>query len=293
LSKLVTVLIPTHNRADVLPFAIESVLYQTFKDFEIKIVGDGCTDNTYEVVKPYLRNSKVKWFDLPKAKYFGYANRNEILKVCNTKYIAYLAHDDLFAKDHLQNSIDILEANATIDLVLQRALFIDEFCNIYPSFFNLNYKDDLNAYLNLQKTKFPSSCSIHRKRCFEKVGYLNEELKHGGDHDLNVRIINSKDHDNFIYLNKISVFHFKAIWRERTNKSRFGVFRELMNSDKITGLEDYKQSNKMIVNEQNTIFNLLNKDDVFINKLRYQLLNIQDSYISILEKRVHELNSQF
>ena len=59
---VVSVIIPTCNYSRFLPDAVESVLNQTFSDFEVIIVDDGSTDNTADVVKPFLRDHRVRYF---------------------------------------------------------------------------------------------------------------------------------------------------------------------------------------------------------------------------------------
>ena len=58
-----SILTPTHDRADVLPFAVRSVIAQTETDWELFIVGDGCTHNTAEVVAKFS-DPRIRWLDL-------------------------------------------------------------------------------------------------------------------------------------------------------------------------------------------------------------------------------------
>ncbi len=208
-----SLLLPTHNRADVISCAIESVLYQTDKNFELLIVGDGCTDSTAKVVKKYLKDKRVKWFDLPKAPGFGYANRNIVLKKAKGKYIGFIAHDDLLFPDHLELLGGHLDRDENIDIVYSRPLWVNENGLIIPSSYNLNNSEIMNYFINV-KNGIPAACFMHRKTCFAKVGYWDETLLKSGDWDLWRKIIISGKMNNFLFESQPTCFHFKAIWRE-------------------------------------------------------------------------------
>jgi len=99
---LVSVVIATYNRAATLKYAIESVLWQNFKDFELWVIGDACTDNTEEVVLSYSYDPRVMWYNLPRNSGYQSKPNNEGIKRARGKYIAYLNHDDIWLPNHLE-----------------------------------------------------------------------------------------------------------------------------------------------------------------------------------------------
>lgn len=98
---LVTVIIPTYNYSSVLRYAIMSVLNQTLTDFELIVVGDGCTDDSAEVVASFCE-PRIRWHNLPVNTGGQGAPNNKALEIAQGKYVAYLGHDDLWLPNHLE-----------------------------------------------------------------------------------------------------------------------------------------------------------------------------------------------
>ena len=171
-----SVLMPTHDRADVIPFAIRSVLAQTERDFELLVVGDGCTDGTADVVAGF-DDPRIRWFDLPKAPYFGYANRNVALRQAGGEFIAFAAHDDLLFPDHLALMAERLAA-PEVEWVYSRPLLASPDGVVMPLSGNLDNPDELLTFLH--KSNFiPTSSVAHRRACLEKYGYWPEDVQMG------------------------------------------------------------------------------------------------------------------
>lgn len=95
-----SVIIPTYNRAYSVTDAIDSVLKQTFSDFELIVVDDGSTDNTAEVVKAIAeKDQRVRYIYQQNAE--RSAARNKGIELAKGKYLCFLDSDDLFLKNHL------------------------------------------------------------------------------------------------------------------------------------------------------------------------------------------------
>lgn len=104
-----SVIIPTFNRAHILPETINSVLNQTFTDFEIIVVDDGSTDNTKEIVAN-INDNKINYIYQKNSE--RSAARNNGIKNAKGKYICFLDSDDFFEKNHLSVLYNYLTSNS-------------------------------------------------------------------------------------------------------------------------------------------------------------------------------------
>ena len=118
---LLSVIIPTYNRADYIALTIESVLKQTYDNIEVIVIDDGSTDNTAQVVKPFAR--KVRYVLQANAE--RGASRNHGLRLAKGKYIAFLDSDDLWLPDKAAAGIHFLERNPEVGLLCTDALQIN------------------------------------------------------------------------------------------------------------------------------------------------------------------------
>ncbi len=108
----VTVIIPTYNWSSVLPYSIGSVLAQTFADFELLVIGDGCTDDSEQVVAS-VADPRIRWINIPRAGH-QFGPNNEGLRQARGELIAYLGHDDLWLPHRLEVGVAAFESGADV-----------------------------------------------------------------------------------------------------------------------------------------------------------------------------------
>ncbi len=106
---IVSVLITSYNRAKYIEFAIESVLKQTFQDFEI-VISDNCsTDNTMEILKKYTDNPKIRIYQT-KENIGQFPNRNYAASLAKGKYLKYVDSDDYIYPTGLEVLVNMMES---------------------------------------------------------------------------------------------------------------------------------------------------------------------------------------
>lgn len=110
MNDLVSIIMPSYDTAKYIDKAIDSVLKQTYTNWELIIVDDCSPDNTDDIVKPYLSDERIKYFKNEKNS--GAAmSRNRALREAKGKWIAFLDSDDLWMPDKLEKQIRFMERN--------------------------------------------------------------------------------------------------------------------------------------------------------------------------------------
>jgi len=111
----VSVFMPVYNAGHYLHEAIDSILKQSFTDFEFVIVNDGSTDKSEEIIKSY-RDPRIKLFNNP-ANLGLIASLNVGLEICSGKYIVRMDQDDISMPDRIELQIRFMEANPEVGLL--------------------------------------------------------------------------------------------------------------------------------------------------------------------------------
>lgn len=109
MAELVSIIMPSYNTAEFIAESIQSVLSQSYKNWELLIVDDCSTDNTDDVVKPYLADERIRY--IKNEKNSGAAvSRNRALREAKGKWIAFLDSDDLWLPEKLEKQIRFMES---------------------------------------------------------------------------------------------------------------------------------------------------------------------------------------
>lgn len=124
---LVSIGIPVYNGERYLENALNSILAQTFKDFELIISDNGSTDQTEKICRTYAKlDQRIKYFRNKQNLGAGW-NFDQVAKLAKGKYFKWACHDDLYALGFLQECVDILERDSGNVLAYPKTLIIDEF----------------------------------------------------------------------------------------------------------------------------------------------------------------------
>jgi glycosyltransferase involved in cell wall biosynthesis len=180
-----SVIIPTYNRKDFLGTAIDSVLNQTYSDFEIIVVDDASTDGTAD----WLRSAYPSVRLLELSQNSGCAKaRNEAVKVAKGEYLAFLDSDDTWLPTFLEMQVKAFQDPQTI-------LGYSDYVEVRPNGKRVERPSkrnplypDLTEHLLMENFIRTMSIVAIRRTALIEVGYFNETLPNCSDRDIYLRL---------------------------------------------------------------------------------------------------------
>lgn len=186
-SELVSIVMPSYNTAQYISDSIQSVINQTYEQWELIIVDDCSTDNTDEVVKPFLKDGRITY--LKNEKNSGAAmSRNRALKETHGRWIAFLDSDDLWAPEKLEKQVDFMEKNG--------------YCFSYTKYSEIDMDGNKNGIVitgpkTINKTSFFNYCwpgCLTVMYDFNVVGLIQvEDIKKNNDYAMWLKVCRKVD----------------------------------------------------------------------------------------------------
>lgn len=183
-----TVVMPAYNVEEFVGLAIESVLSQSFKDFEFVIVDDCSEDLTAEIIKSYAeKDSRIKFLQNKTNRGISYT-RSLGVKSATGEFIANMDADDLMAPGRLEMQLGFLESNPAIEICFGDMELIDSKGVSLNRFryFPINDLDIKRAVFKYDP--FPNATMMYRSYIHDTVGYYEESYKRVEDFDFWVRV---------------------------------------------------------------------------------------------------------
>ena len=183
----VSVVIPTHNRLEFLPHALDSVFSQTQRVNEIIVVDDGSTDNTVEILhKRYKEVSFIKQRNQGVS-----AARNTGIKASKHHWIAFLDSDDQWVSDKIEKQISYLSYNPNLKACHTQEKWIRNGNQVQlPAYFNKSNEGLFQRSLE-RCVICPSSVILHHS-IFQTIGLFDPSLKICEDYDFWLRLLLSE-----------------------------------------------------------------------------------------------------
>lgn len=183
----VSVVMPAYNTEKYIAVAIESILNQTFKDFEFIIIDDGSTDKTGEIIQGYAKKDERIIFLRNTENLHNYKTRNKGVMIAKGKYIVTMDADDWSYPDRLQKQFEFMERNEEVVLC---GSFI-EICGLNLKVINIRNYPETDEKIRKKIFKYNPFChpaTMWRAETVKKVGGYNDKYPLSQDYKLEFKV---------------------------------------------------------------------------------------------------------
>lgn len=224
---LVSVIIPSYNAGKFIAAAVDSVLGQTYKNYEIVVVDDGSTDNTKEVLKPYIDQGKIRYIYQENKKQA--AARNNGIKHSRGELLAFLDADDVWLPGKLELQVPLFR-DEEVGMVYGNGVIWENGSERPRSPTKGPQKGNIFYPLMVYGSHIWASTVILRRECVDKVGLFNESKSYVG----------TEDYDMWLRV----AYHYKVdyvpevVEKYRIHGDNVSLDTDVMFNDQITVVKD-------------------------------------------------------
>jgi len=187
---IISIIVSIYNSDKTLSTMIDSVLNQTYKEFELILINDGSTDNSLDIIKEFAKKD-IRIVIIDKKNSGLTKSLNIGLKKANGKYIARIDADDIWYPTKLEKQVEFLEQNQDYTLIGTAYNEIDDNGKIIykKQRIPLLITDEEIRENIVKFNPFFHSSVMFRKKVLETIGFYNEEFKYTQDYEYWVRIM--------------------------------------------------------------------------------------------------------
>ncbi len=186
----VSVIIPAYNVAPYIGETLDSLLAQTYTDYEVVVINDGSTDETEAAIAPYHEQFGERMFYQRQTNTGLAKARNAGLRAARGRYIALLDADDIWLPEFLAKMLALIESDPALDLVFPNAWFWGspnfsgrEFQSVFPA------SEPVTFERVLRRECYIFGLALFKRELLETVGYYDATLGASEDFDLWLRML--------------------------------------------------------------------------------------------------------
>lgn len=275
---LVSIIIPTYNRSYIIGETLDSIIAQTYTNWECIIVDDGSTDNTIELITKYIsKDKRFQFYHRPKDRIKGAnACRNYGFEISKGDYIKWFDSDDIMHPEFLYKQMLVLQQNPEVDFCACYALkfqnTVDDLSEaFYPEI--INNENSIYNFI-LGKLFFLTPSSLWRRKTLENKLLFDENLYNAHETEFNFRRL--IEGCKFYYLEEILFYvrrgHDSIDFNAANFQSQLSIFKYFKRAYQITSKLNFPYQERavkyLIYRNLVQIYSIISTQS-FFNRLKY------------------------
>lgn len=240
---LVSIIIPTYNRAHLIGETLDSIIAQTYSNWECIVVDDGSTDTTTEILKEYLKkDSRIFYDKRPKDRLpGGNAARNYGFEISKGEYVNWFDDDDTMSINFISDKLD---NNASYDIIISGGYLCDSNLNVIKEMKILETSDVFFDYIKWIDLQLITNSVMFKREFLLTKDLFNKNIIKGQEVEFFSRIFYlERSNKNFIIVKKSLFYHRNHLERKTSRDQNYLSAHQ--KSTLYIYIENYKRACKI------------------------------------------------